>query len=179
MSVREENMDRETPPKEQGKNIQECCLEISLRIVPSIIGTSGGKEVPFKRGILSVKNAGQAAVSGLVPHATLGQEGGSTQDVSDAFSRSRIPESIKPGESIEWDVYDQLLAAHAGAASKVHMFGYRAVLNWWFELVVWVEYRCPDVAVSLQTPAARWKMRWSAAKPPLDEVDLYIEAAKD
>ena len=179
MSRREESMGSETPSKEPKTNSQECRLVLSLDLVPSKIGTSGGKEVPFKRGILSVRNTGQTVVSGLVPHATLGQEGGSIQEVSEVFSRSKTPESIKPGEAIEWDVYDQLLPAHAGAASKVHMFGYRAVLNWWFELVAWVEYRCPDVATSLQTPITRWKMRWSLAKPPMDEVDLYIEAIKD
>lgn len=172
-------MGGETTPKEPKMNSQECRLEISLRAVPSRIGTSGGKEVPFKRGVLSLRNTGQTVVSGLVPHATLGQEGGSIQEVTETFSRSKTPESIKPGEAIEWDVYDQLLAAHPGAASKVHMFGYRAVLNWWFELVAWAEYRCPDVATSLQTPTTRWKMRWSLAKPPMDEVDLYIETVKD
>jgi len=172
-------MGGETTPKEQRINSQECRLEISLRAVPSRIGTSGGKEVPFKRGVLSLRNTGQTVVSGLVPYATLGQEGGSIQDVNEAFSRSKTVESIKPGEAIEWDVYDQLLTAHAGAASKVHMFGYRAVLNWWFELVAWAEYRCPDVATSLQTPITRWKLRWSLAKPPMDEVDLYIEVIKE
>lgn len=179
MSGREENMGGETPTKELRTGSQECHLVLSLDAVTSRIVTSGGKEVPFKRGILSVRNTGQTTVSGLVPHATLGQEGGSIQEVSEALSRSKTPESIKPGETIEWDVYDQLLAAHAGAASKVHMFGYRAVLNWWFELVAWAEYRCPDIATSLQTPTIRWKMRWSLANPPMDEVDLYIEVVKD
>ena len=172
-------MGSETPSKEPKTNSQECRLVLSLDLVPSKIGTSGGKEVPFRRGILSVRNTGQTVVSGLVPHATLGQEGGSIQDVSEAFSRSKTVESIQPGETIEWDVYDQLLPAHAGAASKVHMFGYRAVLNWWFELVVWAEYRCPDVATSLKTPATRWRLRWSLAEPQMDEVNLYIEAVKD
>lgn len=179
MSGREESMGSETPAKEPRINSQGCRLEISLHAVPSRIGTSGGKEVLFKRGIFSVRNTGQTVVSGLVLHATLGQEGGSVQDVSEAFSHSKTMESIQPGETVEWDVYDQLLSAHAGAASKVHMFGYRAVLNWWFELVAWIEYRCPDAATSLQTPVTRWKMRWSLAKPPLDEVDLYIEVVKD
>ena len=169
----------ETTPKEPKMNSEECRLEISLRAVPSRIGTSGGKEVPFKRGILSVRNIGQTVVVGLVPHATLGQEGGSVQDVSEAFSRSKTMESIQPGEPVEWDVYEHLLPAHAGAASKVHMFGYRAVLNWWFELVAWTEYRCQDAATSLQTPITRWKLRWSLAKPPMDEVNLDIELVKD
>ena len=172
-------MGGETTPKEPKMNSQGCCLEISVRAVTSRIGTSGGKEVPFERGILSVRNTGQTAVSGLVLHATLGQEGGSVQDVSGAFSRSNTVESIQPGETVEWDVYEHLLPAHAGAASKVHMFGYRAVLNWWFELVVWAEYRCQDAATSLQTPVTRWKLRWSLAEPPMDEVDLSIEVVKD
>lgn len=172
-------MGEETPTKELGTGSQECHLVLSLDAVTSKIGTSGGKEVPFKRGILSVRNTGQTTVFGLAPYATLGQEGGSIQDVSEAFSRSKTVESIQAGETIEWDVYDQLLPAHAGAASKVHMFGYRAVLNWWFELVAWAEYRCPDVATSLKTPIIRWRLRWSLAEPPMDEVDLYIEAVKD
>ena len=165
--------------KESGAGSWECRLLISLELVPSKIGTGGGKEIPFTRGMLSVRNIGQTVVSGLVPYATLGQEGGSVQNVSAAFSNFKTPDSIKPGEAIEWDVYDQLIAAHTGAASKIHMFGYRAVLNWWFELVAWAEYRCPDIATPFKTPTSRWKIRWSRPRSPMDEVDLYIEVVKD
>ena len=160
-------------------NSQECRLEISLRATPSIIAAGGGKEVSFKKGVLSIKNASPIPVSGIVLHAALGQEGGSVQDVSEALLRFKKVESLQPAESVEWDAYEHLLAAHAGVASKVHMFGYRAILNWWFELAAWVSYRCQDATASLQTPVARWKLRWSLATPSSDEVDLYIEAVKD
>lgn len=166
-------MKSEKTAKDTAAN-KKCLLEISLHAVPSGIKVSGGKEIPFSRAMLSMRNSGNAAAFDIEPHATLGQEGGSVQDVSEGLIRGKTLQSIPPGGTLEWDIYDQLLPAHPGAASKVHMFGYRAVLNWWFDVTAWIKYRCPDVDASLQTPVFKWKLRWSLIRDPEDTIDLSI-----
>jgi hypothetical protein len=76
-------------------------------------------------------------------------------------------------------MYDLLLAEHPGVASKVHLWGYKAILNWWFDLTVWVEYQSSDMATPVRTATSRWKFRWNPAKPPLEDVDLSIETVAD
>jgi hypothetical protein len=112
----------------------------------------------------------------LTLHATLGQEGGTVQDVSHALSGS--PASLLPNESISWDVYDRFLPAHAGTASKVNMFGYRAVLNWKFDLEVWASYRRSAVSPPEQTPLSRWVLRWHVPDAVTGAVELAIEEGK-
>jgi hypothetical protein len=154
---------------------QELNLEISLQAVSSKLQVSGGREIPFSRAILSISNGGNTAVDGFVPHAALAQEGGSVQDITEALSRIKTAESIPPGETFNWDMYDLLLAEHPGVASKVHLWGFKAILNWWFDLTVWVEYQSSDMAAPVRTATSRWKFRWNPAKPPSEDVDLSIE----
>jgi hypothetical protein len=152
----------------------ERCLVISLQPVASKILASDGRDIPFSRAILTITNVCSAEVIDLVPHASLGQEGGTVQDVTHAFTRSAAA-SIPAGGSASWDVYDLLLPAHAGTASKVHMFGYRAALNWQFDLAAWAEYRLSGTAGPVQTPVARWALRWSVPDPSTGAVALAIE----
>ena len=84
--------------------------------------------------------------------------------------------SIPSGESVKWDVFDQLLPAHPGTASKVHMFGYRAVLNWKFDLAAYAEYRYADSSLPLQTPVSRWTFRWIVTNMSTGEVGLTIDS---
>jgi len=158
---------------------QESCLEISLEAVPSKLQVSGGREIAFTRVMLSMVNTSHAALVGVVPHATFAQERGIVHDATEALSRLKIVESIQPGETVKWDVYDLLLVAHPGVASKVHLWGYKAVLDWWLDFVAWAEYRAPDIAVPQQTPKHQWKLSWSPAKSQADEIDLVLEVVKD
>jgi len=118
-----------------GKQIRRFPVKAACRFPckPSLqrFGVSGGGEVAFARAVLTMVNAGHAALVGrLLPHATFAQERGLVHDATEALSRSRIVESIQPGEAVKWDVYDLLLVAHPGVASKVHLWGYKAVLDW-------------------------------------------------
>ena len=90
----------------------------------------------------------------------------------------RLRKSLQPGEAVEWDVYDLLVSAHPGVASKVHLWGYKAILNWWIDVAVWTEYVSSADTALLQTPISRWKLRWSPAHSTLEEVDVYVEAVK-
>ncbi|MBA4373865.1 MAG: hypothetical protein C0402_13525 [Thermodesulfovibrio sp.] len=155
------------------------CLAIELQPSASSITRTDRQEIPFERAILKIQNVCDAEVEKVVLHATLGQEGGTVQDVSSSFALS-TPFVIPPGGTATWDVYDQLLPAHPGAASKIHMFGYRAVLNWVFELAVWAEYFDPsNMSLPAQTSASRWTLRWSASESSPGAIGLSISGVKD
>ena len=157
---------------------RDLCLAIALQPVASHIRASVGRDIPFTRAVLTIRNVCPTEAIDLVPHASLGQEGGTVQDVTGAFTRSASA-SIPAGGSVSWDVYDLLLPAHPGTASKVHMFGHRAVLNWTFDLAVWAEYRLPGSSGPVRTPVARWVLRWHVPDPATGAVALVIEEGKD
>ncbi len=153
------------------------CLDISLQSLTSRIRAGDGREIPFNRAILTIRNVCDSVVVNVEPHAALGQEGGTVQDVSSSFSQS-AHSSIPPGGTASWDVFDILIPAHPGAASKIHMFGYRAALNWRFDLSVWVSYQLSGSSVMVQTPVLRWSLRWSVTNPATEEVNLTIQELK-
>ena len=146
---------------------------ISLEPMASQIRASDGRDIPFTRAFLTAGNGGVTEVVDLTLHASLGQEGGTVHDVSHAFSGAAV--SIPPGGTVRWDVYDLLIPAHPGTASKVHMFGYRAALNWRFDLAVWAEYRLTGSATPVQTAVSRWAFRWSVTDPATGAVGLTID----
>jgi len=154
------------------------CLDIVLQPLASHLKSSDGRETPFTRAVLTVRNVCEEEVLSVLPHATLGHEAGTVQDVSGPLSVSESL-SIPPGGTVSWDVYDTLLPAHPGSASKVHMFGYRAVLNWRFDLAAWAEYRTSALSAPARTPIYRWSLRWSVADPTTGNVELTIKHTGD
>ena len=153
------------------------CIVFSLQAMASRILASDGRDIPFTRAILNVRNACSEDVVDLTMHVTLGQEGGTVQDVTHALSAP--PASLPPGGNLSWDVFDRLLPAHPGTASKVHMFGYRAALNWRFDLAVWATYRRPAISFSEQSFVSRWILRWYVTDTVTGAVELAIEEGKD
>jgi hypothetical protein len=167
------------PDTQNGKAEQaNDCLTISLEPATSHVRSSDGREVPFTKAVLSIRNACTAELINMVPHATLGQEGGTVQDVTLALSLSIFPAPFPPGGNISWDVYDLLLPAHAGTASKIHMFGYRAALNWRFDLAAWAEFRRTAGSPPVLTSVSRWVLRWTVPDPSTGSVELTIEEGK-
>ncbi len=152
------------------------CIAISLRSVPSSLRASDGREIPFGRALLTITNNCGKEASHIVVSVSLGQEGGTVQDVSGALGAQ--PAILPPGGSASWDVYDLLLPAHPGTSSKVHMFGYRAVLNWRFELTVSAEYLLKGSSGRMRTPELRWTVRWSVPDQESGAVILAIEEGK-
>jgi hypothetical protein len=148
------------------------CLILSLHKEASHIKASDGREIPFAKAILKVNNDCGTDVVDVTPHATLGQEGGTVQDVSHAISGAAA--TLPAGGDLRWDVYDLLLPAHLGAASRIHMFGYRAALNWRFELAVWADYRHAASSAPMKTPIARWTIQWSVPDASSGAVELAI-----
>ncbi len=158
----------------------EGCLSIALAPVASFVRAGDGRDIPFTRAVLTIANSCASQVADLVVHASLGQEGGTVQDVSRVFAWPAAA-SMPPGREVNWDVYDLLLPAHAGTASKVHMFGYRAALKWRFDLAVWAEYRSLDADPSglKRTPVARWAFWWRVPDQVSGSVTLTIEEVKE
>jgi hypothetical protein len=165
----------DTPDNRFSAADRKDCLEVTLRPAASSIQGIGGQAISFSRAVLQFHNICDAALASITPRATLGQEGGTVQDVSGVLS---LAAALPAGETVAWDVYDLLIPAHPGAASKVHMFGYRAVLNWRFELTVWAEYTSADTPQTVAVPARSWAFRWHAAEPSGGEIVLDIEEVK-
>jgi len=151
-------------------------LRFELKTVPSTLRVTGGREIPFVRAVLLLRNTGGAAVSGVVAHAELSEERGLVHDATEAMKRAAPSDSIPPGGELAWDVYETILAAHPGVASKVHLWGYKAILNWWIELSARADFRQEGAPAPLQTPVFCWRLRWQPAGPAVEQVELSVEA---
>ena len=149
-------------------------LRFDLKTVPSMLRVAGGREIPFARAVLLLRNTGGSMVSGVVAHAELSEERGLVHDATEAMKRAVPADSIPPGGELAWDVYELLLAAHAGVASKVYLWGHKAVLNWGIELSARAD--CTREGAPASTPVARWRLRWSPAGPAADSVELAVDA---
>jgi hypothetical protein len=158
-------------------NTMSGSLDFTLKTVPSTLRITGGREIPFVRAILSLHNAGGGTASEVAPHATLSEERGLVHDATEALRRATPADSIPPGGELTWDVFELLLAAHPGVASKVHLWGYKAALNWWIDFSAWAEYREQGAAFPVRTGVSRWKLRWSPAGPSAESIELSIEGA--
>lgn len=153
-------------------------LQFSIAAVPSTLRVAGGREIPFVRAILSLRNTGDTPAAGVVPHASLSEERGLVHDATEILRRTETADSIPPGGELHWDIYEMLLAAHPGVASKVHLWGYKAVLNWWINFSAWAEYREEGAEVPIRTDIAWWKLRWNPAGTSEEKIELSMEAVE-
>ena len=149
-------------------------LVFALEAHPSTLRVTGGREIPFARPVLVLRNTGDRPATGLVAHATVSEERGLVHDATEALGRSVPAAALPPGGEIRWDVHDVLLAAHPGVASKVRLWGYKAILGWWIDFSVWAEHT--EATGMSDRKAARWRFRWSPAGPPAEGVELSVEA---
>ena len=101
--------------------------------------------------------------------------GGVPHEVTQVLNENLGGRFIPPGDRLRWDLYDLLVAEHPGVSSKVHLFGHKAVLNWWFELSAKAEYRLSEGSPPALAPLFRARFRWNASKPDLEKVNLSIE----
>ena len=152
-------------------------LNFTLKSVPSTLRVTGGREIPFVRAILSLNHSGGGTAAGVVAHATLSEERGLVHDATEVLKRLAPADSIPPGGELTWDVYDVLLAAHPGVASKVRLWGYKAALNWRIDFSAWAEYREEGAASPSQSDVFRWKLCWSPAEPSAERIELSIEVS--
>lgn len=150
-------------------------LTLELESVPSTLQTAGGKAIRFTRALLVIRNMGLKPLQGLFLRVTLSQEGGRPQEIAQDLTPALAGGEFPPGERVTRDLFDLLAAGHPGVASKVHLFGYKAVLNWWFDLTVGADYRVEGESVRQETPPFRARFRWNALPGALDQVDLSIE----
>lgn len=150
------------------------CMQFTLTPTASRLKAVDGREVDFTKAMLSIRSTCSTELLNMVPHVTLGQEGGTVQDVTHALANS-TPGSLPAGGFATWDVFDILLPAHSGTASKLHMFGYRAALNWRFDLAAWAEYRTAADSVVVSTPVQKWALRWTVPDAATGAIELVID----
>jgi hypothetical protein len=149
-------------------------LAFALEALPSTLRVTGGREIPFARPVLVLRNTGDRPATGLVAHATLSEERGLAHDATETLGRSVPAAAFPPGAEIRWDLYEVLLAAHPGVGSKVRLWGHRAILGWWIDCCAWAAHSAAhDTA---ERKAARWRFRWSPAGAQSEGVELSVEA---
>ena len=130
-------------------------LQFSIAAIPATLRVAGGREIPLSGRSFCCAMGRHPGGRGRPARPTLSEERGLVHDATGGSGRAVAAASIPPGGELHWDLYDVLLAAHAGIASKVHLWGYKAVLNWWINFSAWAEYREEGVEAPIQTGISR------------------------
>lgn len=136
-------------------------LEIALRPAQATLHLAGGRTLPFTDGVLVLRNATGMALEDLRATATVRQEGAilAAEEVPLGQAGSWLP----AGASLERGLYELLQALDRGLASRVHLWGPKAVLNWPFHLSLEVSWRAGGEA---HRTACACGFRWTQPEGP-------------
>ena len=134
-----------------------------------------GREIKFPRAVLSLQNEGPEPVKAMISGANIVQEGGMPQELTGTLNKNLVDLLILPRETVNWDLYELLLAEHPGLPAGFTSLATKQFLNWWFEFSTEVSFRISDEAPWIRSPLFQSKFRWSASKPDLKKVDLFLK----
>ncbi len=139
-------------------------LQFSIAAVPSTLRVAGGREIPFVRAILSLRNTGDTIAAGVVPHATLSEERGLVHDATESPQARRNGGLDPAGRGA---ALGPLRSAPCGSSrsgqqgSPLGLQGGPELVDRFLRLggVPGGGRRAP-----VQTGVSRWKLRWNPTR---------------
>lgn len=149
-------------------------LQVSVTPRPAARSLPSGRELVFTDAVLSIRNGGDRPLPGLVPLLSVRQDETTLGEESDVLLAKWPAGGLAPGEEVEWGLYDLLQAVDRGFASKIHLFGLKAALNWSFHLEVKASWR--GGSESSQAPVFRAAFRWRVVEGAPGGIGLEVGA---
>ncbi|HSH69937.1 MAG TPA: hypothetical protein VK997_08470 [Deferrisomatales bacterium] len=144
-------------------------LDLVAREVP--LQYPGAEGVVFQDAVVVVRNTGAVSAARIGLLCTVVNEGKPMVDRLVDLTPLGFAETLRPGAEGTVSFFRLLQREARGFGSKVNLFGYRAVLNWTYELTA-TPVAGPD-AVPAGTER-RWRVRWhpSETNPALVAVEI-------
>jgi hypothetical protein len=125
---------------------------------------AGAEGVTFEDAVLIVENNGASTIGEVVLGLRVSQEGKVPFEGNISPAILEMPDGLDAGASLRMSVFRVLQKTLPGFASKVNMFGYKAALNWSYEIVVSIG----DAEALAKT------IRWSLAPSDAEHVAVDI-----
>lgn len=135
-------------------------LELDWLPKESELHGPGGKPIAFTDAVLVVRNAGAVPVGELRATATVRQEDALLCEARDALGATLAGRVLAPGESVAGSALALLQEVDAGLASRVHLFGVKALLTWRFRVAAEVHCRAADGASGQGKARAEFAFHW-------------------
>ncbi len=147
-------------------------LEVAWRPEASELRGPGGKPLPFTDAVLVVRNAGSAPLAGFRATVTVRQEDALLCEARDAMGAALGERVLAPGESVAVGAFALLQEVDPGLASRVHLFGVKALLNWRFRVEAEVSCRAAGGAADRGPARAEFAFHWAPPESPGGPVGL-------
>ena len=132
-------------------------LDVVARKVP--LQYRGAEGVVFQDAVVVVRNTGAVSAPSIGLLCTVANEDKLTVDRLVDLTPLGFADTLKPGAEGTVSFFRLLQREARGFGSKVSLFGYRAVLNWTYDLTA-TPVAGPD-AVPAGTER-RWQVRWQS-----------------
>ncbi len=151
-------------------------LELVWRPEASELHGPGGKPIAFTDAVLVVRNAGSAPLEGLRAVVTVRQEDALLCEARDAMGATLGERVLAPGESVAGSALALLQEVDPGLASRVHLFGVRALLTWRFRVLAEVSCRAADGASGSPSARSEFAFHWAPAESPGAPIGLVEDS---
>jgi len=138
----------------------------------------GAEGVVFQDARLVVKNDSGERVGPLVLGLMVTQEGRELYRGDTPLSALNLPETLGPGEETELSLFRALQREVKGFASRVNMFGYKAALDWTFNISAKVATAPQGEGSVVATARQEWVILWSADPTDPKQAILMVEQSK-
>ena len=147
-------------------------LALAWRPEASELHGPGGKPIPFTDAALVVHNAGAVPLGELRATVTVRQEDSLLCEARDAMGAALGGRVLAPGESVAVGAFALLQEVDQGLASRVHLFGVKALLTWRFRVVAEVDCRAAGGASGRGKARAEFAFHWAPPESPGGPVGL-------
>ena len=125
---------------------------------------TGAEGVTFQDAVFVVENNGTSSVGKVVLSLGICQEGKLLFEGDVYPAMLGMDDRLDAGASLRMSVFRLFQKTMPGFASKVNMFGYKAALNWSYEITVSVD----------DSEALKKTIRWSPSPSNAEHVEVAI-----
>ena len=131
----------------------------------------GAEGVVFRDAVLVIHNTGVAPATGVGLQCLVTNEGRVLVDRQVDLTPLGFDSTLEPGREGSSSFFRLLQQVVKGFGSKVNMFGYRAALNWTYQLVA-----TPTTGPNSAPAGAerKWQVRWHPSETDADLVEVDI-----
>jgi hypothetical protein len=150
---------------------QESNLVLALGKRPVTLHYPGAEGVVFHDAVFTLRNAGQRTADRPKLQIKIAQAGRVLVESAVDLSGFDVSPTLKPGDETRFSLFRLMQKHVVGFGSKVNMFGYKAALNWSYQV------SAAPLTVSETAPfpsPQTWDVRWHPSETDSNLVEVEI-----
>ena len=145
-------------------------LTLSLEQRSVTLHYPGAEGIVFHDAVFVLRNAGDRPADDLSLHVRIAQEQKPLAETRVDLSAFDVAPSLAPGGEARVSLFRIMQKVVPGFGSKVNLFGYKAALNWTYQVSAAPCAAAGGPPVDLQT----WQVRWGPSETDTHRVEVEI-----